>query len=135
MRLTPRQRGTILTLLWGVLLGCLVLGVGGRVAMRIIAEETTGTSGFSLGGTATVVFLGLASGLLGAVILVVARHFLWRRRPLTTVIFWLALAFLTWRGLRPVDPLRLMTFLPVVAIFGGLLQVSTFRYRPSEARA
>lgn len=135
MHLTPRQRASGLTLGWGLALGLVVLGVGGRLAMWIIAEETTGTSGFTLGGTATVLFLGLLSGGLAAIILLVARHYFWRRRPVTTILFWLALGLLTWRGLRPVDDLRLMTFLPVMALFGVLLQATTFRYRPSETLA
>jgi hypothetical protein len=130
MRFTTRQRASGLTLLWGLLLGLAILGIGGRVAMWIIAQKTTGTSSFTLGGTATVLFLGLLSGGLGALILLVARHFFWRWRRATTVLFWLALALLTWRGLGPVDNLRLTTFLPVVALFGGLLQAATFRYRP-----
>lgn len=132
MRLTTRQRASGRTLLWGLLLGLTILGVGGRIAMWIIAEKTTGTSGFSVGGTATVLFLGFLSGGLGALILLVARHYFWRWRPATTVLFWLALLLLTWRGLRPVDSLRLTTFLPVVVLFGVVLQAVTFRYRPSD---
>jgi hypothetical protein len=131
MQITPRLRANAKTLLWGIGLGTLILGFGGRVAMRIIAESTTGASGFTLGGTATVVFLGLVSGVAGALILVAARHFLWRWRPVTTILFWLLLAFLTLRALRPVDQLRLATFVPVVVLFGVLLQALTFRYRPS----
>ena len=131
MRLTPRQRGSVLTLAWGLLLGLTVLGLGGRIAMRIIAEATTGSSGFTVGGTATVFFLGAVSGGLGAVILVVARHCFWRHRPATTVCFWIALGLLTWRGLRPVDHLRVLAFAPVMMLFGVTLQAVTFRYRPS----
>ena len=134
MRITPRLRANAKTLLWGTGLGALILGGGGRLAMRFIAEATTGASGFTLGGTMTVVFLGLLSGVAGALILVVTRHFFWQRRPVTTILFWLALGLLTWRGLRPVDDLRLMAFLPVIALFGVLLQATTFRYRPSESR-
>ncbi len=128
-RLTPRARAVLLTLGWGLGLGALILGLGGRVAMRVIAVATTGTGGFSLGGTGTVVFLGLASGALGGLILLGARYLFWRWRPVTTVVFWLALTAITLRCLRPIDQLRLLTFLPLVALFGVLLQWLTFRYR------
>ena len=131
MEITARLRDNGKTVLWGIGLGTLILGLGGRVAMWIIAESTTGTSGFTLGGTATVLLLGLVSGVAGALILVVARHFFWRRRPVTTILFWAALTFLTLRGLRPVDQLRLVAFVPIVVLFGVLLQALTFRYRPS----
>ena len=135
MLATPRRRAVAMTLFWGLGLGTLILGVGGRIAMRFIAEATTGASGFTVGGTATVVFLGLASGAAGALILVVARHFLWRWRLVTTIVFWVALTFLTFRGLRPVDQVRLIAFLPLVALFGVLLQALTFRYRPAPVTA
>jgi hypothetical protein len=117
------------TLLWGVLLGTVILGAGGRVAMRIVAEQTTGTSGFTLGGTATVVFLGLTSGAFGALILLAARLLLHRWPPATTVVYWTLLMAISLRGLRPVDPLRAVVFLPLVAAFGLLLQWRTWRYR------
>ena len=119
----------IATLLWGAGLGALVLGVGGRVAMRVIAEATTGTSGFSLGGTVTVVFLGAVSGAVGGLLLLLARRLLRRWPPAPTVAFWLLLLALTFRGLRPLDQLRLVLFLPLVALFGTLLQWRTWRYR------
>lgn len=128
-RLSPRAQAVLLTLIWGLGLGALILGIGGRVAMRVIAVATTRTGAFSLGGTGTVVFLGLASGALAALILLVARYLFWRWRPVTTVVFWLVLTAITLRGLRPIDQLRLLTFLPLVALFGVVLQWLTFRYR------
>lgn len=117
------------TLIWGVLLGTIILGAGGRLAMRIVAERTTGTSGFTLGGTATVVFLGLVSGLLGALILLAARMLLRRWPPATTVVYWTLLIAISLRGLRPVDPLRATVFLPLIVAFGTLLQWRTWHYR------
>lgn len=117
------------TLLWGVLLGTVILGGGSRVAMRIVAERTTGTSGFTFGGTATVVFLGLAGGTFGALILLAARILLRRWPPATTVVYWSLLIGLSLRGLRPLDPLRVVLFLPLVVSFGVLLQWRTWRFR------
>lgn len=97
--------------------------------MRVIAEATTGTSGFSLGGTLTVVFLGAVSGAIGGLLLLLARTLLRRWPPAPTVAFWLLLLALTLRGLRPVDQLRLLLFVPLVALFGALLQWRTWRYR------
>jgi hypothetical protein len=97
-------------------LGVLVLGVGGRVAMRLVAEATTGAGGFSLGGTLTVVFLGLVSGAAGGLILLAARTLLRRWPPAPSLAFWF-------------DNLRLILVLPLVAVFGGLLQWRTWRYR------
>jgi len=38
------------------------------------------------------------------------------------LVFWAALVLLTLRGLRPLDPLRLALFLPLVGLFGGALR-------------
>ena len=124
-----RSRSALVTLLWGMGLGALILGVGGRIAMRLIAEATTGTSGFTLGGTITVVFLGVMSGALGALILLAARALLRRWSPAPTVVYWAALLAISLRGLRPMDQLRAVLFLPLVAAFGALLQWRTWRYR------
>jgi hypothetical protein len=129
IRLTPAARAALATLLWGMGLGLLILGVGGRVAMRLVAELTTGVGGFSIGGSFTVVALGLASGGLGAAILLVARRLLRSWPPAPTLLYWSLLLALTLRGLRPLDQLRLGLFLPLVALFGILLQWRTWRYR------
>ena len=123
------KRSALDTLLWGMGLGALILGVGGRISMRLIAEATTGTGSFSLGGTMTVVFLGVVSGALGALILLAARALLRRWSPAPTILYWTALLAISLRGLRPVDQLRAILFLPLVAAFGALLQWRTWRYR------
>lgn len=123
------KRSALATLLWGIGLGALILGVGGRISMRLIAEATTGSGGFSVGGTMTVVFLGVVSGAFGALILLAARALLRRWSPAPTIVYWGALLAISLRGLRPVDQLRAVLFLPLVAAFGALLQWRTWRYR------
>jgi hypothetical protein len=123
------SRAALSTLLWGAGIGLIVLGVGGRVVMRMIAESTGAAPAFTLGGTFTVVMLGALSGAAGALILVVARALLRRWSPLPTVFYWGLLVLITLRGLRPLDQQRLVLFLPLVALFGALLQWRTWRYR------
>ena len=127
--MTSKTRAGILTCLTGAGLGLLVLGGGGRAAMHAIARITTGTGDFTLGGTVTVVFLGAVSGAVGGVLLFLSRLLFHQWPPLPTVAFWGGLAALTLRGLRPIDPLRLALFLPVVVAFGLVLQGVTWRWR------
>ena len=124
-----KLRPSLSTLLWGMGLGALILGVGGRISMRLISEASTGTGGFTLGGTMTVIFMGVACGALGALILLAARAFLRRWSPAPSLLYWAALLAISLRGLRPVDQLRAILFLPLVAAFGALLQWKTWRYR------
>ena len=111
----------------GLGVGAVVLGIGGRVAMRGIAVLSGAPPGFSFGGSLTVVLLGALSGLVGALILTGLRVFLPGRWFLQTVIFYAALVLITLRGLRPVDSQRLFLFLPLVLIYGFLLRVLSRR--------
>lgn len=116
---------TLATVIYGAALGTLILGVGGRLAMRVIAMATSGTTGFSFGGTLTVVFLGAASGAMAGAVLSVTRVMLPRWPAAQTITFWLLLAAMTLRGLRPLDTLRVALFLPLVLLLGILLQIVT----------
>lgn len=91
--------------------------------MRLIAVANSGTGSFSLGGTVTVIALGALSGAVGALLLLGTNRLLARHRLIGRVVFWTALLLLTLRGLRPVDPLRLALFLPLVGLFGGALRL------------
>jgi len=116
---------------YGAALGTLILGVGGRLAMRAIALATSGASGFSFGGTLTVVFLGAASGAGAGAILSVTRALLGRWPVAQAIMFWLLLVAITLRGLHPLDTLRVALFLPLVVLTGILLQIVT-RARPTS---
>ena len=128
-RIGPRAQAALATLRWGALIGLVVLGIGGRVAMRVIAEASTGSGSFSPSGTFTVVAMGVFSGIAGAVLLLIARTTVWRWPPAPTLVFHGLLLLVTLRGLRPLDEQRLLLFLPLVAAFGMLLQWRTWQYR------
>jgi hypothetical protein len=105
----------------GLALGMLVLGTGGRVAMRVIAHATDAAPAFSFGGTVTVVFLGAVSGAAGGVIYAVLARLLPNRRVLRALIFGITLVLLTLRGLSPVTSLSLSLFLPLTLLYGALM--------------
>lgn len=109
--------------LLGAALGTVVLGVGSRVAMRGIALLAGQPARFSLGGTTTVVLLGTLCGVVGAFVFI-GLQVLLRRRPLVrATLFWSFLLLVTLRGLRPIDPRRVLLFVPMVLIYGAILQV------------
>lgn len=119
----------------GTIIGAVVLGVGGRIAMRGIAVLSGAPPGFSFGGSLTVVALGAASGLAGALILMTLRALLPKRWLLQTLLFYAALVLITLRGLRPVDSQRLFLFLPLVLIYGFLLRTMFRRRRAAPPRS
>ena len=115
------------TILLAAGLGAIVLGVGGRIGMHLIARSTTGSGRFTLGGTLTVIGLGIACGLLGGLVLVGVRRFLHRWSPLPFVLYWVFLIGITLRGINPIDGQKAMVFLPIVILFGIVLEWSTYR--------
>jgi hypothetical protein len=110
-------------LLLGASLGTVVLGIGGRIAMRGIAQIAGSPGGFSLGGSLTVVFLGLVSGLAGALAFLALRWLVGSRAVLRGILFWAFLTLATLRGLRPLDLQRAVLFFPLVLVFGVAFQV------------
>lgn len=114
----------------GIALGLPILGIGGRVAMRVIAHATNVAPGFSLGGTMTVVLLGGVSGAAGGVIYAVLARFLPDRAVLRALIFGVALVLLTLRGLSPATSLSLGLFLPLTLVYGALVDYSYRRRFP-----
>ena len=98
--------------------------------MRVIAHETNVAPGFSLGGTMTVVFMGAVSGAAGGLIYAVLARFLPNRAVLRGVLFGVILTLLTLRGLDPATSLSLSLFLPLTALYGGLVDYVYRRRRP-----
>ncbi len=117
----------------GAGVGAVVLGVGGRLAMRGIAVLSGAPPSFTVGGSLRVVLMGALSGLGGAWILKVLRFFLARRWLIQTLLFYAIIVLITLRGLKPVDLQRLVLFLPVVLLYAFLLRVLTRRRRTLAA--
>ena len=89
--------------------------------MRAIAMRQGAATGFSLGGSLTVIFLGAASGLAGGVMYAASRIVLRRHPGWARVAFGVVLMAITLRGLNPVDVPRLILFLPLFVAFGIVL--------------
>jgi hypothetical protein len=107
--------------LLGIALGLPILGVGSRIAMRVIAHATNVAPGFSLSGTTTVVLMGAVSGAAGGLIYAVLARLLPGRAVIRGVVFGIILTLLTLRGASPSTPLTLSLFLPLTLIYGALL--------------
>jgi hypothetical protein len=109
-------------LLLGALTGFVMLGIGGRIVMRGIAVHIGQNPAFTLGGSLAVVAAGVACGA-GAGICFVAARRITRNRIVSTLLFWTICVLVTLRGLRPLDTVKLVAFLPLVVLFGTVLHV------------
>jgi hypothetical protein len=122
MKPRPTVRAWISLIVVGAVIGTLLLGIGGRIAMRVIALSAGAPPGWSVGGTGTVLLLGALSGVLGALIRLLSAWLVPGPRWAETAIFSLALALLTVRGLRPVQALPFALFAPLVIAYGVMLE-------------
>lgn len=121
----------------GTVLGALILGVGGRLAMAAIAASG-GTPRFTLGGTLTVIGLGAASGLAGSILAVVSRIAMRRSVPRHEwpqyALFATLLLLATLRGLRGTAPIGRWWFLPLVGLYGFILAMMMSRDQSQRPR-
>ena len=118
----------LFALLLGAAVGFVVLGIGGRLAMRAIAISNGVPADFSVGGTATVVVLGLASGIGGGLLYALLHRYVPRPRLARSALFTLALILLTLRGLRPIQPRALEWFMPLALGYGAIVDVIYTRW-------
>lgn len=103
--------------------------------MRLIAHATNVAPGFSLGGTMTVVFMGVVSGAAGGLIYAVLAHFVPNRPVVRALLFGVILVLLTLRGLSPPAALSVSVFLPLVLLYGGLMDFAWRRgFPPPRSR-
>jgi hypothetical protein len=129
-----RHRPWIFALVAGAATGLVILGVGGRIAMRLFAIHNGQSPAWTFGGTMAVIGMGVVSGVAGAVIRAAAAAWLPRRTPASvgTAIFATACLFLTLRGLNPVDTTRLVYFLPLTIVYAVAFEI-LWRRRASDA--
>ena len=129
----------------GLAFGAVILGLGGRVAMRVIALQGGVPGILTVGGTVTVVLAGCASGVGGVVLHLIADRLarwmsravamLGRRTPtdgsssrwVRRALFALLLLLITLRGLHPVQPLSLAVFSPLVVLYGAMIEIAATR--------
>jgi hypothetical protein len=128
----PSGKDWLFAVTLGLTIGTIVLGIGGRLAMRGIALAQGRAPGFTIGGTTTVVFLGAACGVIGSLIFAGTRALVPGNRIIRGMLFWLILVLITLRGLSPLDVPKLAFFLPLILGYGTLLTTAWCRFRPAH---
>ncbi|MGH7467841.1 MAG: hypothetical protein ACRENP_07605 [Longimicrobiales bacterium] len=139
---TLPRRSLPVALCMGALVGALVLGMGGRVAMRVFALLDGLNPGLSLGGTVTVVFLGACAGAFGGGLLWLGRRAFPGSAVLRGLLFWGAMLLLTARVLNPLSVQRVILFAPLTLLYGGLIYrlwcqrfIARWRLSPAQSLA
>ena len=103
-------------LLRGALLGLLILGIGGRLLMRVIAHMEGRVPAFTLPGSVTVVFAGTVAGLAAGLIYHLLRRFV--RKPwIRTAAFIAICELISWRGVHGLLPLPQAMFMTLALVY------------------
>ena len=104
-------------LIRGALVGLIVLGIGGRLLMRVVAHmEHRPLFVFTTEGTLTVVFAGTVAGLFAGFIYYLTRRFL--HQPwLRTAVFIVICELVTWRGVHGTLPVVKAMFMSLALIY------------------
>jgi hypothetical protein len=103
-------------LIRGTLLGLVILGIDGRLLMRLVAHMEGRPPALTPEGTITVVFYGTVAGAFAGLI-----YHLWRRfvkKPwLRTAAFIAICGLVSWRGVRGLMPIPQAMFMTLALFY------------------
>lgn len=118
MALPSRGRSLFTALLIGTITGALFLGVGGRLVMRGLAVASGRPSGFSFGGTFSVIVAGAIAGVIGGILLFAAAQVVPALLRLRGLNFGLLCYLVATPGFRPPQLLVFALFAPTFLAYG-----------------
>jgi len=117
----------------GAIVGLFVLGVGGRLLMRVIAHrEHRPMTVFTVPGTLTVVFAGTVAGLAAGLIYYLVRRFV-RESWVRTAVFVVVCGLVAWRGVHGLLLVPQSMFMTLALVF--LIIIDAMGRRTPEIRA
>jgi hypothetical protein len=115
-------------LIRGTLLGLIVLGIGGRLLMRVIAHMEGRIPAFTPEGSMTVVFAGTVAGAFAGLIYNLLRRFV--RKPwVRTVAFVAICELVSWRGVHGLLPLPQAMFMTLALVYLAIMDILGRRSR------
>jgi len=103
-------------LIRGTLLGLVILGIGGRLLMRVVAHMEGRVPVFTPEGSVAVVFYGTVAGAFSGLIYHLLRRFV--RKPwIRTVAFMAICELIAWRGVSGLLPVPKAMFMTLALAF------------------
>ncbi len=116
-------------LIRGTLLGLVILGIGGRVLMRVIAHMEGRIPVFTPEGSIAVVFFGTVAGAGSGVIYYLLRRFV--RKPwVRTTAFITICELISWRGVSGLLPIPQAMFMALALVFLVAMDLLGRRLQP-----
>src|SRR5687767_5588539 len=109
----PNRHDWLVGLAAGAILGLVLLGIGGRAGMRIVAVAAGQAPAFTIEGSIAVALLGALAGAVAAAIFLLARVLFPTKRSMRGALFWVIYGAIVLRGISPVTTLNAGIFLPL----------------------
>jgi hypothetical protein len=103
-------------LIRGTVLGLLILGIGGRLLMRVIAHMEGRVPVFTPEGSIAVVFYGAVAGAFSGLIYHLLRRFV-RNSWVRTAAFITICELISWRGVSGLLPLPQAMFMTLALVY------------------
>jgi hypothetical protein len=101
----------------GAVLGLVILGIGGRLLMRVIAyREHRPAVVFTIPGTLTVLFAGTVAGVAAGLIYYVLRRFV-RGATIRSALFLIICELVAWRGVHGLLLVPQLMFMALALVF------------------
>lgn len=116
------------TLVRATLLGLLILGIGGRLLMRVVAQMEGRAPAFTIEGTIAVIFYGTVAGAVAGIIYYVLGRFVsnpWMR----TTAFMVICGLISWRGVHGLLPLPQIMFMALALFYLAVVDLLGRRSR------
>ena len=118
----------------GALVGLPILGVGGRILMRVIAHWEGRVPGFTVGGTLTILFYGTLAGLAGGAVHGLTRRFI-HNIVTRNILFAIICTAFTWRAVNALLPRPRLMFVALTFAYVVVMEIVASRYAPRESFA
>jgi len=123
---TDLRRFILPSILGGAAIGLVVLGIGGRIMMRIIAHWEGRVPALTPSGTFTVVMMGTIAGIAGGLIHGLLRRFV-SKAPIRIAAFLVVCILFTLRGVNDLLLRPRLLFVAIVLIYCVTLELVTRR--------
>jgi hypothetical protein len=104
------------SLVRATLLGLVILGIGGRLLMRVAAHMEGRAPAFTIEGTVAVIFYGTVAGVFAGIVYYVLGRFVtssWIR----TTLFFVICGMISWRGVHGLQPVQQAIFMALALFY------------------
>ena len=124
-------RSLLPSILTGAVIGFIVLGIGGRLMMRIIAHWEGRVPGFSLSGSLEVLMMGTIAGIIAGALHGVLRRFVTNDVLRIAVFIVLCIAF-TLFGVKNILLRPKILFVAITVIYCVMLELVSQRNKHAD---